>query len=383
MSKPLAEISVLMISLDPDFLRSDSVVVHRHQEYATQIKKLNILLLANSPQNKIVYNNNLTVYPVGRGWRAIRQALIIGRQVLGQDNFDLIDTQDPHMTGYIGSRLARQFHKPLEIHFHGDFWNNNHWLKESWKNIIYNYLQKKLVREASGIRVVSQKIKDKLVADNVNADKIAVINTPVSTQHFGAAANAEAVRKIKAEYPKKILLFVGRLVAAKNILFLLEAVAELKKRRDDFAIILIGDGQQKNKILLKIDALKLNKDIALLGAKEPSHLRDYYAASYLNLLLSTNESFGKVIIEAGWQGKATLASDTLGAQTIIVDNQTGWLVPINNLAMTVNKLDLLLSDHVAVEQAGQNAQKLYREQYDPQKTTQNILAFWQKILNKN
>lgn len=381
MAKVLSEASILMISLDPQFLKKDSEVFKRHRQYAQNLKRLDVIVMAGAPQKSFISEGNLAVQGVGGGLGALKRAYDFGQLLFKKHHYHLIDTQDPHATALVGYGLAKRFSCPLELHFHGDFWDNDYWQRESWKNKIYNLLQKFIVRRAVAIRVVSPLIKEKLVRAGLSADKIAVIHTPVNEALFGQRAQESAVRQIREKYGKKILLFVGRLAAAKNLPFLLEAVKELRKRRDDFVLLIIGDGPEKNRLLFLIKKYRLEQTVFLLGGKEPHHLLDYYQAAYLLLLLSSNESFGKVIIEAGWQGTPTLASDTLGAQTIIRDKHTGWLLPIHHLAITVDKLDLLLTDHQAVQRAGQLAQADFSENYSQARTRQQILDFWQKIIS--
>lgn len=380
MAKDLKKISILMISLDPQLLREQSAVWRRHYSYAQQLQRLDILVLAGKNGSVLKTADNFAVHGLGRGLLAWARAYILARRWWRQHPYDLVDTQDPHATGWLGRQLSRRYHVPLEIHFHGDFWANDYWLRESGKNAFYQIIQKKLVHQAQAIRVVSSQIKDKLVAAGVAAEKITVINTPVNEDILHLAVSEDKIRAIRQKYGRKILLFVGRLAAAKNLPFMLQVIKALKERRQDFVLLIIGEGERRNQIWGLVEQYRLAGDVWLLGEKEQHILADYYQAAYLLLLLSTNESFGKVIIEAGWRGTPTLASHTLGASTIIRDGQTGWMVGINNLYQTVDKLDLLLSDHAQVVAAGRAAQAEYRASYNQATTQQKILDFWQKII---
>lgn len=381
MPKELSDISILMISLDPQFLSESGDVINRHQKYADGLKRLDVIVLAGEPGIVRKLADNYYIYSAGRGWGSLRRAYKIGLGLFVKNKYDLVDTQDPHATGIIGLWLSRRWHKPLEVHFHGDFWQNDYWLKESFKNRLYSIIQKKIVRKAAGIRVVSQRIKDKLLESGIPANKIAVIHTPINDELFNLPVDAEKVEAIQTKYGKKILLSVGRLVAAKNLPFMLKVIKELKSRRHDFVLLMIGNGAQKNELLFLISQYHLQDTVFLLGEKEQHLLVDYYQAAYLLLFLSTNESFGKVIIEAGLRNTPTLASDTLGAMTIINDNQTGWLVNINNLQQTVDKLDYLLSNHQEVERVSLIAKEYFLTNYAQANTYQKISDFWQKIVS--
>ena len=127
----------------------------------------------------------------------------------------------------------------------------------------------------------------------------------------------------------------------------------------------------------------LDDKVYLLGSKTHQELLNYFKASYLHILLSTNESFGKTIIESGLAGVATLASGTLGASFIIQDAKNGWLVEINDLKGTIERLEQLLDRPEVVGQVSLQAKKDYIEHYSQDKTFTKINNFWQEIVNKN
>ncbi|MDP2812139.1 MAG: glycosyltransferase family 4 protein, partial [bacterium] len=268
-----------------------------------------------------------------------------------------------------------------ELHFHGDFWQNSLWLRESKKNIFYNILQKIIVPRADAIRVTSHIIKDKLIKSGLNEKKIRVINTPVNQLQFGQALDQDEILAIKSKYPnKKIILFVGRLVAAKNLFFLLSAIEKLSVQRKDFVLVIIGAGEQEAELAKAIKEKDLAGIVFLLGAKNQAEILPYYRAADLNILLSTNESFGKVIIEAGIAGTPSLASKTSGALSIIEDGKTGWLVEINDLPSTVEKMNKILSsDNLKI--VGQQAKHDFMRDYSQKNTYEKIQEFWWQIIN--
>ena len=310
---------------------------------------------------------------------SIFKAYSLGKKLFKKYNYDLIDTQDPHITGLIGYLLKRKFKSKLEVHFHGDFWNNKFWIKESFKNRIYNILQKIIVKKVDAIRVVNIRIKNKLIKSGVKKNIIKTINTAVNEEVF--IKNIDSC-KIQNKYNnKKILLFVGRFVKAKNLFFLLEVINKLKEKRNDFILLLIGEGEEKDKLNKFIQENNLNNFVNILESKTHEELALYYNAAYLLLLLSTNESFGKVIIEAGFTNTPTLSSKSLGPQDIIKDNINGYLVEINNLDQTLNKLNYLLDNENLVKQVGKEAKNNFLLKYSQKETYKKVDELWYNIVN--
>lgn len=373
-----------MISMDTGLLKASGAgdVVVRHAEYAKSLDKLDIIVFGKADQNYNRISENCEVYGVGKNIFSLFKAKRLAKKLIDRHHHDLIDTQDPHWTGILGAYLKDKFKIKLEIHFHGDFWQNKIWLKESWKNKIYNSWQSKVVKEADAIRVVNPKIKDKLVKSGISESKIEVINTPVNETDFVKEPNIEEVNKIKDKYKKKILFFVGRLVAAKNLIFLLEAINILSKKRDDFVLLIAGRGEEKENLENFINNNNLEDTVYLIGSKTHQELVDYFRASYLHILVSTNESFGKTIVEAGMAGLATLASRALGPSVIISDQENGWLVDIDDLEATIAKLDELLDNNEKVTQVGQKAKDSFIRDYGRKNTFDRVQDFWLKIVNQ-
>jgi glycosyltransferase involved in cell wall biosynthesis len=388
MAKELKDISILMISSDSGLLeRGVGVdVVERHQKYAKSLKRLDIIVIAKSHYKTNDLADNCRVYCVGNDVTAIDKALFRGKRLFRRYHYNLIDTQDPHVTGWLGYQLYRKYKRKyktkFEVHFHGDFWDNKFWLKESWKNKLYNRWQKKITKKANAIRVVNPLIKEKLIKAGITSKKIAIINTPVNEDAFMVGVVPEKLQAIHLMYgEKKILLFVGRFVQAKNLMFLLKIISKLKKQRDDFVLLMVGQGDLQDALTSAIKANGLERTAFLI--KPQSHLRlvAYYQAAYLNVLLSTNESFGKVIVESGMAKTPSLASRTLGASAIIDDKHNGWLVDINDEVKTLEKLNYILDHEDEVKKFGDNAYKVFLEKYGRQKAFDRINDFWYKIVN--
>ncbi|MBT4516373.1 glycosyltransferase family 4 protein [bacterium] len=383
--KELQDISILMVSMDTGLLKAGGAgdVIDRHKKYAQNLKRLDIIVFGKSEDK---YNNladNCKVYGAGKNLFSFFKAKQLAINLCKKYKYNLIDTQDPHLTGLLGLILKKKFDTKLEIHFHGDFWQNKIWLAESWKNKIYNYLQNKIVSQVDAIRVVNPRIKEKLVNDGISSAKIKVINTPVNEAEFVKEVDDNKINKIKNKYNnKKIVFFVGRLVTAKNLLFLLEVVKLLGRKRKDFVLLLAGQGEDKDSLDNFINNNSLEESAFLLGPKTHQELINYFKASYLHILLSTNESFGKTVIEAGMSGLASLASRTLGPSFIINNSQDGWLVDINDLKATVDKLNTLLDSPEEVSLAGQKAKENFVKHYGQVHSFEKVKGFWKEIVNE-
>lgn len=134
--------------------------------------------------------------------------------------------------------------------------------------------------------------------------------------------NSEDRKRIRNKYSfnekDKVLLHVGAFNGAKNQSFLIEMFNELLKIDNSYRLILIGDGELKNKKVSQVKKLNLDKRIKFLG--EISDISPYYSASDVFLFPSNYEAFGIVALEAQANGLPCLVSDRLPTVVKLTNN---------------------------------------------------------------
>lgn len=111
---------------------------------------------------------------------------------------------------------------------------------------------------------------------------------------------------------------VGRLSDEKNQLFIIDILYELVKDNSKYKLLLIGEGPLKDKIVSKINNLKLNSNVIMLDK-----INDVYTllmAMDIFIFPSKYEGFGLALIEAEAIGLPSLCSISIPDRTIINNN---------------------------------------------------------------
>ena len=375
---------VLMISLDRGLLGKGELgdVSSRHREYGKYVERLDIIVFSRAGFSANQISESVTAYPTNSKskFNYLVDAYKIGRQLFKKNNYQLVVTQAPFISGLVGYRLAKKFKAKLLIHFHGDYLKNKEWLKENWYNFLLLPISKFLAKRADGIRVMSQGIKDKLVDSGTKAEKIRVISTPVSLIKFGNWDNNQAA-EIKNKYQGKIIiLFVSRLTKEKDLPTLLKALVEVKKNFQNFVLLVLGEGDCKEGWQKLVKEMDLENEVKFLGQIEHEDLVNYYPTAEFVVNSSTSESFGKIFVEAAACGRPAVATATTGAKEIIIDNQTGLLSPVgDSFGLAANILKLLQNNSLA-ENLGQQAKESVAKRFDGGINTQEIIKFWEEIV---
>ncbi|MDP3957240.1 MAG: glycosyltransferase family 1 protein [bacterium] len=149
----------------------------------------------------------------------------------------------------------------------------------------------------------------------VNQDKIAVVPNAVGenflTNTKSSAEKALAVRK-KYHLPQHFIIAVGTLQPRKNIPFLIDAFASLRKRLPEMSLVLVGNRHAHHtdkQIERTIAEQKLEETIIFPGFIEEGDLPAVISLADVFVLPSLYEGFGIPLLEALCQGVPVAASD--------------------------------------------------------------------------
>ena len=149
-------------------------------------------------------------------------------------------------------------------------------------------------------------------------------------------------------YPR--IVSVGRLVAFKGFDDLIDACAELARRRIDFVCDIIGDGPLRETLQAKIEQLDLSSRVNLLGSLSQGAVLEKLQAADIFALASTTDAqgatdvFPTVILEAMASARPVVSTRLAGIPELVVDGQTGMLAPPGDSTALAHALEQLLRD---------------------------------------
>lgn len=140
---------------------------------------------------------------------------------------------------------------------------------------------------------------------------------------------------------KFVFLFVGRLVALKNVQTLLKAFIQLNRK--EAVLVIVGDGPEKER-LMRI-AAESNADIRFTGRLESNGLWKWYNIASCLVLASYQESFGTVTNEALLAGCKCLISCKAGSACLIEDGKNGYTFDPMDVEDLTGKIVKILKEY--------------------------------------
>ncbi|MEA5503447.1 glycosyltransferase [Halotia wernerae UHCC 0503] len=212
---------------------------------------------------------------------------------------------------------------------------------EAWD--IQNVALKKAIHDADFILAISNYTRDRLVKEqNLDPNKISLLPCQFEPSHFRPAPKPVYLLeqyRLKPEQP--VILTVARLSEVeqyKGYDQVLRAMPQIKQVIPNIHYIIVGKGNDKNRIEEMIAKLGVQDCVTLAGFVPDEQLCDYYNLCNVFAMPSKGEGFGIVYLEALACGKPVLGGNQDGAIDALCDGELGALVnpdDIDEIAQTL------------------------------------------------
>ena len=150
-----------------------------------------------------------------------------------------------------------------------------------------------------------------------------------------------------------IVLFVGRLIEAKGIGDLLEAVSRLDGRQE---LHVVGGGDERW-VKRRARSLGIADAVTVHGEVPHTELPSYHAGADVFCLPSHDESFGMANIEAMACELPVVTTDLEGIETYLVNGENGLLARVGDPQDLADKLTMLLDSPQLRERLGTRARQ--------------------------
>lgn len=198
---------------------------------------------------------------------------------------------------------------------------------------------------------------------------------------------SKAEQKIRSQYNilehQKVILFLSRLHYKKRPDFLIDALVNLKKERDDFYLILAGSGEPDYLEYLqdKISSGNLENNVTFAGfvAGETKDL--LLQGADLFVLPSFSENFGLAIAEAMAAKCPVIVTKGIQIAPQIADYEAGLMIE-NDQKSLIEALKNLLDSSTLRQQLGSNGLKLVQEQYSWKAIAGELAKIYQSIIDE-
>ena len=131
---------------------------------------------------------------------------------------------------------------------------------------------------------------------------------------------------------------VARLHWKKGLIYTLEALSILKKRDIAFEFILIGAGEEYERLVFAAYQLGILENVIFKGKLSHQDVQLELTKASIYLQYSIQEGFCNAVLEAQSMGLLCVVSDAEGLQENVLHEKTGWVVPKRQPKLLANKI---------------------------------------------
>ena len=193
------------------------------------------------------------------------------------------------------------------------------------RKIIWKFFYNKSDLIITMTKKTKVQIQEKLLFDD---KKIYVVENPVISKKIKILSKNEIQDNEKFIFEKDVYCCIGRLTYQKNFLELLNFFKNINLDKNNFNLIIIGEGEQKKKLEQFINLNQI-KNCFLLGFKKNPY--SYLSRSKLYISTSLWEEPGHTLLEAGYLNVPILSSNCPnGPEEIILNNFNGFKYELGN-----------------------------------------------------
>ena len=270
-----------------------------------------------------------------------RKALKKIKTIIKEFKPDIVHTHAAK-AGALGRKAAFDCKVPVVLHtFHGHVF---HSYFGKFKSEVYRRIEKRLASRSSGIIAISDQQKIELSEKFAIADKNKIEVIPLGFDLNQFQDNLEIKRKkTRDKYnlsnDQIAVAIIGRLAPIKNHKLFLDTIDIVNRQTSKKTVFfIVGDGETRKEIEGQIEQIKINQSIDIRLTSWIRDIQTFNAGMDIICLTSNNEGTPVSLIEAQACNIPVISTDVGGVKDIVFNNETGFIVPKNNVEKFDEKL---------------------------------------------
>jgi len=197
----------------------------------------------------------------------------------------------------------------------------------------------------------------------------------------GSGVEIEKLTPLPEPPPPVTAAYVGRMLADKGVLTLIEAFSRLGKQGVSLQLLLAGDCDRENPGSLAPEQLR--EFAVLYGIHWLGHVadvREVWERAHFAVLASRREGLPKSLLEAASCGRAMVATDAPGCREIAIAGETALTVPVDDPEALAGAMARLANDAAMRARLGANARALVERKFSAEAIGRQTVALYNSLI---
>lgn len=223
-------------------------------------------------------------------------------------------------------------------------------------------------------------VKKRLIEhEGVPARKMVCIHNGIDIERFHPRPrNEELAASLGIPPGARVMGIVGTMRALKDHKTFLRAGAIIRRQFPDVHLLLVGGGE------LRADLERLAEELSIAQATtfagERSDVPDLLALMNVFILTSETEGLPNAVLEAMATGLPVVATSVGGVPELVLDGETGYLIPVHNPELLAEKVMHLLGEPKLAETMGATARAMAVERFSCERFVAEMELLYQRVI---
>ena len=239
-----------------------------------------------------------------------------------------------------------------------------------------------LIRRMDAVIAASDKSKSYLEVPST------VVLLGIDTEEFSPPTDRRALREKLGLDPDALIVgCFGRLREQKGTDYFVDAMIDLLPKHPAAVGIIMGGVTREQEgfvgdLKAKIDAAGLSDRLRILPEDKGFTIAPWFQASDIYVAPQRWEGFGLTPLEAMSCGVPVVATRVGAVEDLVVPDETGFLVPANDVAQIIEATDKLMSDAALRKSMSEAGRRKVVEQHQLQQEADAINAICEDLLSE-
>lgn len=315
-----------------------------------------------------------------RPWTDLRAVRILQKH-LTQLRPDVVHTHSAK-AGILGRSVAWKLKIPCVVHtVHGaPFHPYQAWPVRKFYQICERWAARRCHRLISVADAMTDLLVEAKIAER---SKFVTIYSGMDIEPFlNADQNRLQLRKDLGIRPEDIVVGkIARLFHLKGHQYLLACAQRVVQADPRIRFLLVGDGILRESLEKEIASMGLKNHFIFTGLVPPHEIPDLIGAMDMLMHVSLREGLARALPQALLAGKPVISYDIDGAKEVVIEDQTGILLPPKSIQPLGDAILKLANDADLRTRLGLQGRLLCQERFGHQPMTKQIRRLYQQILS--
>ena len=251
-------------------------------------------------------------------------------------------------------------------------------------NKFYIAVEKNAAKHTDAFISVAQAMTDQALAAGIGRpEQFTKVFSGLETQNYLEAPPPQRIAELRQQWnipPDAIVITkVARLFDLKGHEYVIDAARALAPKYKNVYWMFIGDGILRRKLEQQIAAAGLTDRFRFLGLVAPQRIGELLHAGDIVVHCSLREGLARVLPQALLCGKPVVSFDVDGAREVVLDGQTGFLVPPRDIGALTQALEKLIDDPQLRRRLGSTGKELCQKQFDHKLMVEHIEQVYNQL----